>query len=150
MNTTVSVASLREKYDLLSATMTERMRRQWAAAEALALPRGGISLVAAATGLSRTTITTGIRELREGNTAHPVNPQRSRRRGGGRHMLEVDDASLCHDLEQLVDPLTRGDPMSPLLWTCKSTRQLALALRGQGHEISHPTVATLLRCLGYS
>src|SRR4051812_9137524 len=112
MNTTVTVASVREKYKLLSATMTERMRRHWAAAEALALPRGGISLVAEATGLSRTTITAGIRELRQETASEPpVDPQRCRRRGGGRHMLEVDDATLLCDLEQLVDPVTRGDPM---------------------------------------
>ena len=149
MNTTVTVASLREKYKLLLATMTERMRRHWAAAEALALPHGGISLDAEATGLSRTTITAGIRELRL-----PVEQSlelcRSRRSGGGRHLLEADDATLLHDLEQLVDPVTRGDPMSPLRWTCKSTRQLAQALQQQGHTISYPTVAALLYHLGYN
>jgi hypothetical protein len=150
MNTTVTVASLREKYNLLSAAMTERVRRHWAAAEALALPRGGISLVAEATGLSRTTITTGIRELRQPSAEQPVDPQRCRRSGGGRRILEVDDATLIADLEQLVDPVTRGDPMSPLRWTCKSTRQLANALQQQGHTVSHPTVATLLHHLGYS
>jgi transposase len=150
MNTIVTVASVREKYKLLSATMTERLRRHWAATEALALPRGGISLVAVATGLSRTTIMAGIRELRQ-PTAEPMrDSQRSRRPGGGRHLLEVDDATLIRDLEQAVDPTTRGDPMSPLRWTCKSTRQLAQALQEQGHTISHPTVATLLHHLGYS
>jgi Rhodopirellula transposase DDE domain len=149
MITTVTVASLQEKYNLLSGTMTERVRRHWAAAEALALPRGGISLVAEATGLSRTTITAGIRELCH-PSGQPVNPQRCRRPGGGRHMLEVDDATLIADLEQLVNPVTRGDPMSPLRWTCKSTRQLAKGLQQQGHTVSHPTVATLLHYLGYS
>jgi hypothetical protein len=150
MDTTVTVASLREKYQRLSATMTERMRRHWAAAEALSLPRGGISLVAEATGLSRTTITAGIRDLQQPASEQPVDPQRCRRFGGGRHMLEVDDATLIADLEQLVDPATRGDPMSPLRWTCKSTRQLAEALKGLGHTISYPSVATLLHYLGYS
>ena len=150
MKTTVTVTSLREKYERLSAAMTERMRRYWAAAEALALPRGGISLVAEATGLSRTTITTGIRELRQGNTEPAIHLQRSRSAGGGRHMLEVDDPTLLHDLEQLVDPVTRGDPMSPLRWTCKSTRQLAQTLQRQGHTVGYRTVATLLRYLGYS
>jgi transposase len=150
MTTTVTIASLREKYKLLSATMTERARRHWAAAEALALPRGGISLVAAATGLSRTTITTGMRELRQPSADPCVDPQRCRRPGGGRRMLEVHDATLSADLEQLVDPVTRGDPMSPLRWTCKSTRQLANTLQQQGHTVSHPTVATLLHHLGYS
>jgi hypothetical protein len=150
MNTTVTVASLREKYKLLSATMTERMRRHWAAAEALALPRGGLALVAEATGLSRTTITAGMRELRQPADEPPVDSSRCRRPGGGRHLLEVDDATLLTDLERLVDPSTRGDPMSPLRWTCKSTRQLADALKGQGHRVSHPTVATLLHGLGYN
>ena len=149
MITTVTVASLQEKYNLLSATMTERGRRHWAAAEAVALPRGGISLVAAATGMSRTTITAGIRELCH-PSGQPIDPQRCRRPGGGRHMLEVDDATLLADLEHLVNPVTRGDPMSPLRWTCKSTRQLAQGLQQQGHTVSHPTVATLLHHLGYS
>jgi hypothetical protein len=150
METSVTVASLREKYRLLSAAMTERMRRHWAAAEALALPRGGISLVAEATGLSRTTITTGMRELRQLASGPTGDPHRSRRPGGGRRPLEVEDATLIADLERLVDPTTRGDPMSPLRWTCKSTRQLAEALNGLGHPISHPTVASLLHGLGYS
>jgi transposase len=150
MNTTVTVTSLREKYKLLSATMTERMRRHWAATEALALPRGGLSLVAEATGFSRTTITAGIRELRQPPDETPVDASRCRRPGGGRHLLEVDDATLLTDLERLVDPSTRGDPMSPLRWTCKSTRQLAEALKEQGHRVSHPTVATLLHGLGYN
>ena len=152
MDTSVIVETLREKFERLSPTMTERMCRYWAASEALALRRGGITLVARATGLSRTTITAGIRELRQSPTqpSQPLDPQRSRRPGGGRPFLEREDATLLHDLEQLVDPLTRGDPMSPLHWTCKSTRQLAEALQGQGHSISHQTVATLLQHLGYS
>jgi Rhodopirellula transposase DDE domain len=149
MNTTVTVASLQQKYNLLSATMTERMRRHWAAAEALALARGGISLVAEATGLSRTTITVGIRELRQ-PSEQLADPHRCRRPGGGRHLIEIDDATLIADLEQLVDPVTRGDPMCPLRWTCKSTRQLAKGLQQLGHTVSHPTVATLLHYLGYS
>jgi hypothetical protein len=150
MNTFITVANVQEKYKLLSATMTERMRRHWAAAEALALPRGGISLVAEATGLSRTTITAGIRELRQPDSGPTLDPQRCRQAGAGRPLLAMDDATLIHDLEQLVDPVTRGDPMSPLRWTCKSTRQLAQTLQEQGHTISHPTVATLLHHLGYS
>jgi transposase len=152
MDTSAIVATLREKYERLSASMTERMSRHWAASEALALSRGGITLVAQATGLSRTTITVGIRELRQppSPSGQSLDPQRSRRPGGGRPMLETDDATLLRDLEQLVDPATRGDPMSPLRWTCKSTRQLARALHDQGHGVSHQTVATLLRDLGYS
>jgi hypothetical protein len=150
MNTVVSIASVQEKFQLLSATMTERMRRHWAAAEALALPRGGISLVAEATGLSRTTITAGIRELRQPVAEQAVDRRHCRRPGGGRRLLVEDDVTLIDDLERLVDPVTRGDPMSPLRWTCKSTRQLTLALQARGHTISHPTVASLLHFLGYS
>jgi Rhodopirellula transposase DDE domain len=144
--------AVRQKFKLLSPALTERMRRQWAAAEALALGHGGVSLIAEVTGLSRTTITAGIRELRAGTVGatEPLDPSRCRRPGGGRPFLEIDDTTLIRDLEELVDPATRGDPMSPLLWTCKSTRQLAEALKGKGHSVSHRTVGALLGCLGYS
>jgi hypothetical protein len=108
--------------------------------------------VAQATGLSRTTICAGIRELRcpDPGAAAGADPQRSRRPGAGRPFAEANDPALIDDLEQLVDPATRGDPMSPLRWTCKSTRQLAAELTRQGHAISHQTVALLLHHLGYS
>jgi hypothetical protein len=152
MDAPVILAQVRQKFEQLRPAMTERVRRQWAASEALALPRGGIALVARATGLSRNTIRVGIRELRGEPPSRPeADPSpRSRRPGGGRHCVEVDDPTLCRDLEQLVDPATRGDPMSPLRWTCKSTRVLAEELRRQGHQVSHPTVALLLHYLGYS
>ena len=154
MDKKASEEAIRKKYEWLFGAMHERMRRLWAAAEAKALGRGGITLVAQATGLSRTTITAGIRELdRPSDTAEQTEilvPPRSRCLGGGRHHLQTNDPTLLGDLESLVDPHTRGDPMSPLRWTCKSTRQLALALRNQGHEVCHQTVATLLRGLGYS
>jgi hypothetical protein len=152
MDAPVILAQVRQKFEQLRPAMTERVRRQWAASEALALPRGGMALVARATGLSRNTIRVGIRELRGEPPSRPeADPSpRSRRPGGGRHCVEVDDPTLCRDLEQLVDPATRGDPMSPLRWTCKSTRVLAEELRRQGHEVSHPTVALLLHYLGYS
>jgi hypothetical protein len=150
---TIAIAkTLREKYELLSPAMTERMRRHWASAEAVALGRGGVTLLAGVTGLSRTTITAGIRELRDraSGADRPLDPSRCRRPGAGRPFLETDDATLLSDLEELVDPATRGDPMSPLLWTSKSTRQLAEALETKGHTVSHSTVGKLLHCLGYS
>jgi transposase len=152
MDAPTIIAALRQKFELLRPIMTERMRRQWAGSEALALPRGGITLVAEATGLSRTTVRVGIRGLQAGPTrgADPQDPRRSRRPGGGRHLVEENDPALLRDLEQLVDPATRGDPMSPLRWTCKSTRVLAEQLQRQGHDISHQTVALLLHHLGYS
>jgi hypothetical protein len=152
MDATTIIATVRQKYELLGPVMTERMRRQWAASEALTLARGGLTLVAEATGLSRTTIWAGIRELqnRTAPDAEEPGPQRSRRVGGGRHLVEAKDPTLVGDLENLVDPATRGDPMSPLRWTCKSTRRLADDLRSRGHVVSHQTVAVLLRSLGYS
>ena len=154
MDKKASEEAIRKKYEWLSGNMNERMRRWWAAAEAKSFGRGGITLVARATGLSRTTITAGVRELEPSPTAigpFPLpDPQRSRCPGGGRHRLDVDDPTLLRDLEALVDPHTCGDPMSPLRWTCKSTRQLAKALQGQGHRVSHQTVASSLRGLGYS
>jgi transposase len=152
MSTNKIAETLREKYELLSGAMTERMRRHWAAAEALALGRGGITLVAEVTGMSRTTITTGLRELRQcaSGATPPLDPNRCRQPGAGRPHVEMADPTLVRDLEQLVDPPTRGDPMSPLLWTCKSTRQLRDALKTRGHAISHQTVSTLLRELGYN
>jgi len=143
---------VRQKFDLLRPLMTERMRRQWAASEALALPRGGMALVAQATGLSRTTIWAGLRELQNPSPSPGCmgDPRRSRREGGGRHLIELNDPRLLEDLERLVDPTTRGDPMSPLRWTCKSTRKLSDELQRQGHDVSHQTVALLLHAAGYS
>ena len=101
--------------------LNERSRRMVAAAEAVQLGYGGVSLVSRACGLSRVTITKGINEL----SGAPLPVERVRRNGGGRHRLEVDDPELPGVLESLVEPLTRGDPESPLRWTCKSTRTLA-------------------------
>jgi hypothetical protein len=147
-----TLEAVRAKFDLLHPLMTERLRRQWAACEAQTLGRGGITLVAQATGLSRTTIWSGVRELRH-RAERPQDdlpPERVRAPGGGRHLLSRDDPGLLHALEALVEPTTRGDPQSPLRWTCLSTRRLAEALRTQGHTVSHKTVALLLDELGYS
>jgi len=137
--------------------MDERMRRQWAASEAMSLKRGGVTVVARATGLSRTTIGEGMRELRERTNLGIEDessvwelPTRVRRPGGGRHPLKDNDPTLVRDLEALIEPTTRGDPQSPLRWTCKSTRNLAEALSRHGHRVSHQTVALLLHDLGYS
>jgi Rhodopirellula transposase DDE domain len=132
--------------------MNERMRRTWAAAEALEIGWGGVSTVVSATGLSHNTIDLGVRELKEGvSSGTPDIPRgRVRRVGGGRKPITQGDASLLRDLESLVDPVTRGDPQSPLRWTCKSTRKLADELHEQGHSIGYRTVAMLLRRLSYS
>jgi hypothetical protein len=143
------VESVRRKFHALEPVLTERSRRQWAAAEALELGWGGISAVAAATGLARDTIRAGIAELRQPNPGQPA-PARLRRPGAGPKPLTQRDPGLAAALGALVDPATRGDPMSPLRWTCKSTYQLAAALTGQGHPVSPRTVAALLKASGYS
>ena len=126
--------------------LNERQRRLFLAVEARALGHGGVARVARAAGVSRPTIQQGLRELTgaEGPT------ERVRRVGGGRKSLTERDPGLLTDLEALVDPDTRGDPMSPLRWTCKSTRQLAGALQERGHRVGYRTVAALLDQAGYS
>jgi hypothetical protein len=140
------------KYATLGPLLDEQSRRLWAAVEARAIGRGGIIRVAEATGLSRATIRAGLKEL---DTPAADDHRRSstgrlRRAGGGRKPLAVHDPGLLRDLEALVDPVTRGDPMSPLRWTCKSAARLAAGLRSRGHVVSERTVNRLLHDLGYS
>src|SRR5215217_5835786 len=119
-------ADVRRKHELLKATMDERMKRLWAATEADAIGRGGIALVSRATGLARSTIGIGRRELRGGIGAQPLG--KVRRSGGGRRAHEVVHPQLLPALQKLVEPATRGDPESPLRWTSKSTRALSLEM----------------------
>lgn len=145
--------SLKAKFDSLAPHLNERLTRLWAATEAIALGRGGISEVSEATGLSAKTIRVGIREL-EIEVDTPLKHTRFQKRirgiGGGRKCLEDIDKTLIPDLEALIDPLTRGHPESPLRWTCKSTTKLAQQLQSLGHVISARKVASLLHQLGYS
>ena len=135
----------------LSPLMDERMRRQWAASEAAAYGWGGIQAVSQATSMSPTTIRRGLAELRVRRASPSVLVAgRIRRPGGGRKRQTVADPGLMDKLEALVDPATRGDPESPLRWTCKSTRTLARELTAQGHPVSCTTVGRLLRQTGYS
>jgi len=134
-----------EKFKALGPILHEQGRRLWAATEAMGLGRGGISVVAQATGLSRPTIYAGIQERRGAPAAIPGRGQgRSRRAGGGRKRRVEHDPTLLADLEALVEPTTRGDPQSPLRWTCKSVRRLAEELRAQGHQVSPQVVGDLL------
>lgn len=149
MQDALVVKRIRRKFLAMAPLLDERSRRQWAAAEAMELPYGGISLVAAATGFSRTTITVGIGELRN-QVAGQAPLDRIRRPGGGRKYLEDSDPGLWKALDSLIDPLTRGDPESPLRWTCKSTRRLAEELCKQGRPISARKVASVLYEMGYS
>src|SRR5580658_444818 len=131
----------------LQDSLDERSRRLTAAAESIAIGRGGITAVSEATGMSRPAIRLGLTELRKPG-AHP--PDRIRRPGGGRKKTVTQDQSLLQDLERLIEPVTRGDPESPLRWTCKSLRKLAAELGSMGHKASHRMVADLLHDLGYS
>src|SRR6201997_3956429 len=140
------------KFISLRPLLDERARRVWAAVEARAMGRGGMSHRAEATGLSRVAIRGVLQEPALADTASgpQASPARLRRRGGGRKPLSMHDPHLLHALETLVDPVTRGDPMSLLRWTCKSAAQLAAALRAQGHPVRERTVNRLLHDLGYS
>lgn len=151
MQDATTIERIRNKYRSLAPVMDERSRRQWAASEAVDLGWGGVSTVAKATGLSRNTVATGIRELqfRAQHPAEGISP-RLRSKGAGRKRSSDIDSSLLQALQRLVDPVTRGDPESPLRWTCKSTRILAEELRRQNHVVSDRTVATLLKRDGYS
>ena len=135
------------KYTALIGELDERACRRWAAAEARAIGWGGITLVSEATGISDRTIRTGIKEI---NSNRKTDPIRQRRQGGGRKVLGDLQANLADALDALIDPTTRGDPISPLRWTTKSTRMLARTLKGQGYAVSHSTISTMLRNLGYS
>jgi len=138
---------LAAKYDALRTVLNERTRRLWAGTEAVAFGRGGIAAVMRVTGLSRNTVVRGIREMAQRS---PLDPARVRAPGGGRKPKAVLDPGLVEALERLVEPVSRGDPESPLRWTCKGTRRLAQELADQGYQVSHPLVATLLHELGYS
>ena len=142
---------IRRKFEALEPVLDERARRQWAGAEAMAVGWGGVSVVARATGLSRTSVGAGVRELRERAKpgAAPVTA-RVRRPGGGSKPLATVDPTIAQALEALVAPQTRGDPMSPLRWTLKSTSRLAAELTGQGHPVSARKVAALLKDADYS
>jgi hypothetical protein len=148
---TQTEAAVRSKFDLLDPLFDEQSRRLWAAAEAQVLGRSGVSLVARATGLSRTTIHQGLKDLVQLHESKALGrTKRIRAVGGGRKPIDEYDPTLRGDLERLVDPVTRGDPESALRWTCKSTRQLAAALLDQGHVVGRQKVADLLAELGYS
>ena len=139
--------AIRKRFRLLSKSLNERTRRLFAAAEARVLGRGGIAAAAQATGLGRETIVRGLADL-EAKPA--LSPARVRRPGGGRKRATALDPTLAARLERLVDPVTRGDPESPLLWTSKSTRKLAAELSCEGRPVSHRVVAEILHDLGYS
>ena len=138
-------ATIVGKFVAMSPLLDERTRRLWAAAESTAIGYGGDALVSAATGLARETIRNGRRELSDGVEA----AGRIRRPGAGRPDVEQTQPGVTEALDLLVEPLTRGDPMSPLRWTCKSRAKLSAALTAQGWRVSSTTVGHLLHALGY-
>lgn len=142
---------IRQRFLSVEAVLDERLRRLLAAAEAKALGYGGISLVARATGVSRRAITVGLAELQEEIAeAEQSGSSRVRRPGGGRKKKTATDTSLKSDLESLIEPVTRGDPQSPLRWTCKSLRRLVEELKSRGHQVGYTVIEELLEEMGYS
>ena len=141
-------AGIRRRYETLGGAVDERVRRLFVATEALAIGHGGQVAVSRATGVSRTTIQQGIRELQQPELRAVKG--RVRRPGGGRKSAVALDPTLRDTLERLVEPTSRGDPESALRWTLKSVRKLAVELKAQGHQTSHRVVAELLHAMGYS
>jgi hypothetical protein len=145
----IDEAAIALRYAALAPVLDERGRRRFAAAEARTAGRGGVLALTRITGLARSTIDRGLREL-SGTAGEEAGLGRVRRPGGGRKKLTETDPTLLADLQALVEPTTRGDPMAPLLWTSRSLRNLADALQVMGHRIKHNVVADLLRQLDYS
>jgi len=143
----IDESAIRLRFDALAPVLDERGRRRFAAAEAMAAGYGGMSAVERATGIARSTIGRGLIDLR---SDEPETAERVRRPGAGRKALSATDTSLLDDLRGLVEPQTRGDPQSPLKWTCKSLRKLSAALRDMGHQVGRTVVGELLHALGYS
>jgi len=146
---TDAAKSIARKYQALYPEMDERTRRTWAAMEARDLGYGGLSIVHRATGLDFKTIKKGVADLKElEKKKTPVKQNRRiRKEGGGRKSLRIENPTILKDLDALIEPTVRGDPMSGLRLTCKSTRKLAEELNQKGHKISHLTVAKLMRAL---
>lgn len=142
-----TIERIESKFNMLVGDLDERGRRRWAATEAIALGRGGVTVVALATGLSDRTIRTGIQELHSDN---PLDSGRQRRSGGGRKLLEQAQQDLIDAVDRLVEPTERGDPQSPLRWTCKSLSNLQRELRQQGYSVGRSKISRILRGQGYS
>ena len=143
----IGEAAIRARYGAVALLVDERARRLFAGTEALAIGRGGVSAVARATGLARSTVRRGVADVEAGDLGAKG---RVRRAGAGRPRIEDRDPTLRRDLEALIEPTSRGDPTSPLRWTTKSVRRLAAELRRAGHPVSHQTVSELLHDMGYS
>lgn len=136
------------KIDQMLPLLNEKQQRLYLASEGIALGRGGFALISKISGVSRPTILLGKKELEKGIVSLPKD--RVRKQGGGRKKIYLKNPKIISELDKLVDPVTRGDPESPLRWTCKSTRNLAKELGNKGFDVSHVYVADLLGEMGYS
>lgn len=143
----IAIDQMRSRFETIWPHLDEKGRRLWAASEAKAYGRGGLKVAHEVTGMSRTAISEGIREIAG---KRPIQENRIRRSGAGRKTLGSIDETLLDDLKALVESSTMGDPESPLLWTTQSLRSLAVALQAKGHKIGHVTVGNLLADQGYS
>ena len=141
------LSEMKSRYNLIKQFFNEKARRLFLAAESKAIGWGGIENVSRATGVSSDTISKGCKELEE--EPEVIESGKIRKPGGGRKKLIDMDLTLLSDLDSLIEPTTRGDPESPLRWTCKSTRKLARELKNMGHNVSHTRVAEMLRRQGY-
>ena len=142
-----AVKKFRKKFNLVSSHLNEKTRRIWAATEAKIYGYGGITILSSATGLSRDTISLGLKELK---SKKKVDLDRIRKLGAGRKRLVETDTTILSDLEKILEPATRGDPESVLRWTCKSTKKLANELNKNGYRVSDRKICDLLSDLGYS
>jgi transposase len=147
MKRTDAIKTLSKKFKMVSSHLNERTRRIWAATEAKMLGRGGVTIVSSSTGISRPTIYAGLKEIQ---SRKKRNPDEIRKSGGGRKKITEKDNSILKDLENLLEPSTRGDPESVLRWTCKSTKNLATEINKNGYRVSERKICDLLSDLGYS
>jgi hypothetical protein len=147
MSRAAQARAARKRYRQIAPVLNEQSRRRYAAMEAQALGRGGVSLLARITGLARSTIYHGLSDIQNNEAA---NRGRIRKPGGGRKKKTFEDPTLVSDLKALVEPTTRGDPMRALLWTCRSLRNLVKELAKQGHQVSPTVVGNVLREMDYS
>jgi hypothetical protein len=141
------ISQIKQRHQVMYGYLSERDKRIWAASEAITIRRGGDTIVCEATGISRVTISKGKKEIK---SKTGISSDRIREAGGGRKRLTQKHPNIIKDLDIMIDPLTRGDPESPLRWTCKSTYKLAEALQAKGHRISQKAVYSLLQAMGYS
>jgi transposase len=142
-----AIKKLGKKYNLVSSHLSEKTRRIWAATEAKIFGYGGVTMLSIATGLSRSTIYLGLKDLK---SKKQIDPDKIRKSGGGRKKITDKDKNILKDVENILEPATRGDPESVLKWTCKSTRNLAEELNKHGHRVSDRKICDLLSELGYS